>query len=53
MSHLLGLLELLKPTCRTIQDCVELLLPNAAMKLDLAYKIDTNVPACKFALLQV
>ena len=29
------------------QDCVELLLPDAATKLDLAYHIESDVPLCE------
>jgi len=31
-----------------VQDCMELLLPMAAKKLDLAFNIEPNVPTCKF-----
>jgi len=30
-----------------MQDCLELLLPLAAERMDLSYYIDPNVPACK------
>ena len=31
----------------SVQDCLELLLPLAAERMDLSYYIHPNVPACK------
>lgn len=33
------------------QDCMELLLPMAAKKLDLSFDIEPNVPSCTYNLL--
>lgn len=36
-------------TDSSIQDCMELLLPMAAQKLDLSFDIESNVPPCASA----